>query len=190
MKKRSSIRVSHAGPPPLGTREPASYAQQRSPAALAASPATFSPGGSRLPVACPSGVAGPNLFARSMNSGSRPSSRQSHAPPALGHRRSHSNASAASASSRRNSRQAGTSASFETEHLNGEGTGMSEASPRLDAEARQLAARKRAAERQADARIDSFNAHLLAMIRQGREALGTTVEVDADAQGAWLDEDE
>jgi hypothetical protein len=57
-------------------------------------------------------------------------------------------------------------------------------SPRLDAEARQLAQQKLAAERDADARVDAFNARLLSMIRQGREALGTKVEVEMiEAEG-------
>ncbi|KAK4153028.1 hypothetical protein C8A00DRAFT_15731 [Chaetomidium leptoderma] len=72
-------------------------------------------------------------------------------------------------------------------------------SPRLDAEARQLAQRKMAAERDADAKVDAFNARLLNMIRQGREALGTKVEVEmADEMdfgggggvgGGWEDDD-
>lgn len=60
-------------------------------------------------------------------------------------------------------------------------------SPRLDAEARQLAQRKIASEREATARVDAFNGRLLDMIRQGREALGSTVEVemvgDGDGEG-------
>ncbi|KAK4099719.1 hypothetical protein N658DRAFT_452860, partial [Parathielavia hyrcaniae] len=59
-----------------------------------------------------------------------------------------------------------------------QGTLQSTTSPRLDAEARQLAQRKLAAERDADAKVDAFNARLLSMIRQGREALGTRVEVE------------
>ncbi|KAL2164899.1 hypothetical protein VTH06DRAFT_195 [Thermothelomyces fergusii] len=54
--------------------------------------------------------------------------------------------------------------------------------PRLDAEALQLAQEKLAAERDADARVDAFNAKLLSMIRQGREALGTKVEVEMDSE--------
>lgn len=55
-------------------------------------------------------------------------------------------------------------------------------SPRLDAEARQLAQRKLAADRDADAKVDAFNARLLSMIRQGREALGTRVEVEMEME--------
>jgi hypothetical protein len=53
-----------------------------------------------------------------------------------------------------------------------------QASPRLSAEAKQLAQRKLAAEKETDAKVDAFNARLMAMIRQGREALGTKVEVE------------
>ncbi|KAH6856107.1 hypothetical protein B0I37DRAFT_300266 [Chaetomium sp. MPI-CAGE-AT-0009] len=63
--------------------------------------------------------------------------------------------------------------------------------PRLDAEARHLAQRKLAAERDADAKVDAFNAQLLSMIRQGREALGTRVEVEMDEdedEGMGVDE--
>lgn len=65
-------------------------------------------------------------------------------------------------------------------------------SPRLDAEAKQLAARRRAAERHADAKIDAFTFRLQEMIRQGREALGTKVDVEYGADGTgdyWSDED-
>ncbi len=66
-----------------------------------------------------------------------------------------------------------------------------EASPRLDAEAKQLATRKLAADRNTDARIESFNARLREMIRQGKEVLGTTVEVDLEANPGvgWMDDD-
>ena len=66
------------------------------------------------------------------------------------------------------------------------------ASPRLDGEAKHLAKKKMAAERDADANIDAFNEKLLQMIRQGKEALGTKVEVLDDrggGSGIW-EEDE
>ncbi|KAH7630492.1 hypothetical protein B0T09DRAFT_120478 [Sordaria sp. MPI-SDFR-AT-0083] len=66
------------------------------------------------------------------------------------------------------------------------------ASPRLDGEAKHLAKKKIAAERDADANIDAFNEKLLQMIRQGKEALGTKVEVLDDrgnSNGVW-EEDE
>ncbi|KAL6697337.1 hypothetical protein J3F84DRAFT_284814 [Trichoderma pleuroticola] len=58
-----------------------------------------------------------------------------------------------------------------------------DASPRLDAEARKLAARRQMEERDNDERMSAFNKQLQDMIRQGREALGTTIEVD----GSWED---
>jgi hypothetical protein len=76
------------------------------------------------------------------------------------HRRSNSNASVAS------------------------GRGSAEASPRLTAEAKHLAARRKMEERDADVRINAFNKQLQDMIRQGREALGTTIEVE----GNWDDD--
>ena len=57
-------------------------------------------------------------------------------------------------------------------------------SPRLDGEAKHLAKKKMAAERDADANIDAFNEKLLQMIRQGKEALGTKVEVLDDRGGS------
>ncbi|KAL2261748.1 hypothetical protein VTK26DRAFT_3455 [Humicola hyalothermophila] len=63
---------------------------------------------------------------------------------------------------------------------------------RLDAEARALAQRRLAAQRDADAKVDAFNAKLLSMIRQGREALGTKVEIEMemeDGSGKWEDDD-
>ena len=71
-----------------------------------------------------------------------------------------------------------------------------ENSPRLDREAKQLAARRRMEERNADVRIAAFNKQLQDMIRQGKEALGTTIEVDDDDGGGggggggdpWVDE--
>jgi hypothetical protein len=63
------------------------------------------------------------------------------------------------------------------------------ASPRLDAEAKQLAQKKLAAERDTGARVDALNAHLLDMIRLGKEALGTKVEVlEEGGGGGWEDE--
>ncbi|KAK1244458.1 hypothetical protein MKX07_003257 [Trichoderma sp. CBMAI-0711] len=59
-----------------------------------------------------------------------------------------------------------------------------DASPRLDAEARQLAARRQMEEDDTDKRMAAFNKQLQDMIRQGRAALGTTVEVDAGWEDA------
>lgn len=69
---------------------------------------------------------------------------------------------------------------------------VSENSPRLDKQARKLAARRTQEERQTDSRINDFNSRLQEMIRQGKEALGTTIEVDLDADdgdvGGWEDD--
>ncbi|KAL6866855.1 hypothetical protein J3F83DRAFT_132644 [Trichoderma novae-zelandiae] len=54
-----------------------------------------------------------------------------------------------------------------------------DASPRLDAEAKHLAARLQMEEDDTEKRMSAFNKQLQDMIRQGRAALGTTVEVDA-----------
>lgn len=69
-----------------------------------------------------------------------------------------------------------------------EGGRAVDASPRLNAEAKQLAARRKREDRDADARIAAFNKQLRDMIREGKEALGTTVQIDG-AEGAWQDED-
>ncbi|KAH7031371.1 uncharacterized protein B0I36DRAFT_363068 [Microdochium trichocladiopsis] len=68
---------------------------------------------------------------------------------------------------------------------------VSENSPRLDKQARKLAAKRQQEERQTDIRINDFNARLQEMIRQGKEALGTTIEVDLDDDGdvgGWEDD--
>jgi hypothetical protein len=63
-----------------------------------------------------------------------------------------------------------------------------ENSPRLDAEAKKLAARRKMEDRDTDYRINSFNKQLQDMIRQGKEALGTTIEVEG-ADGGWEDDE-
>jgi hypothetical protein len=60
-------------------------------------------------------------------------------------------------------------------------------SPRLNAEAKHLAARRHREERDTDVRIAAFNKQLQDMIRQGKEALGTTIEVDGGGDGGWED---
>ncbi|RYO91000.1 hypothetical protein DL766_007519 [Monosporascus sp. MC13-8B] len=68
---------------------------------------------------------------------------------------------------------------------------IDEISPRLDREAKKLAARRLQAERETDLRINDFNVRLREMIRQGREALGTSVEVDlVDGEDGDLWEDD
>jgi len=171
--RRSSARISHAGSPHLSAREPASFAQPRSPATP--SRATF--GTTRIPGPVPAG----NPFARTASP--RPGSRHGgipspvDEPPAgtTGHRRQHSSASSASTARRKPEL----------------GADDIEASPRLDAEAKQLATRKRVADRDADVRMEAFNTRLMEMIRQGREALRTTVRVEGGdcGEGIWEDDD-
>ncbi|KAK0715256.1 hypothetical protein B0H67DRAFT_488056 [Lasiosphaeris hirsuta] len=103
--------------------------------------------------------------------------------PSIGHRRNQSSASAAPTA-----RRATLSSRVDVDDI--------QASPRLTAEAKQLAQKKLAAERDADMKVDAFNARLLRMIRQGKEALGTKVEVIEDDLGAaggpvggWEDDD-
>ncbi|KAK0386084.1 hypothetical protein NLU13_5921 [Sarocladium strictum] len=111
------------------------------------------------------------------------------------HRRSQSNASAAATRSphgadlsvqkRQSPKQAvGTSSQ-------GIDDDMQKQSPRLTEEARRLAAKRRMEERDADVRIAAFNRRLQDMIRQGKEALGTTVDVEMDGpgDGAWEDDE-
>jgi DICT domain-containing protein len=67
----------------------------------------------------------------------------------------------------------------------------------LTAEAKQLAAKKLAADREADVKMEAFNRRLVDMIRQGKEALGTRVEVEQDGDvgmavgetPGWVDDD-
>ncbi|KAL6851188.1 hypothetical protein ACO1O0_008316 [Amphichorda felina] len=65
-------------------------------------------------------------------------------------------------------------------------SGSFEASPRLDPEAKKLAARRKREDDYADVRINAFNKTLQDMIRQGQEALATKVSVEGD--GGWEDE--
>ncbi|EPE06619.1 hypothetical protein F503_02747 [Ophiostoma piceae UAMH 11346] len=177
---RRQQRVSHAGSPSLSTREPASFASPRATTPLGSRRATMaggfqtscSPGGgSRIPV--PSTEQTQNPFSR-MSSASRPSSSLEHRSSSSlssspGHRRSYSAKVGSDAIGRegrqKSPKKIGALGSFEE-------------SPRLTEEAKRLAARKMVAERDADAKMEALNYQLQQMIRQGREALGTTFEVD------------
>jgi hypothetical protein len=180
--RRHSHRVSHAGSPSLSSYEPASYAAPRS-------RQNNSPGvsGSRIPVpaAKVGGIANPftSTSTKTTASGSIRRSMASLPPqpafsPCVSHRRTHSGASVAS------SRGKGREQTLDVDDI--------EASPRLDAEAKQLAAQKLLEERDTDARIAAFNSRLREMIRQGKEALGTTIEVEGDDDvgvgGGWVDD--
>ncbi|GJN80378.1 hypothetical protein VFPFJ_01464 [Purpureocillium lilacinum] len=115
----------------------------------------------------PAGSASPTHAASTHSR--RRSLNQSIGHASFSHRRTHSNASTASS-------------------RGGRDQDPIEASPRLDAEAKKLATRRKMEERDADVRIAAFNKRLQDMIRQGKEALGTTVEVDG-GDGGWEDDD-
>lgn len=213
---RSSLRVSHAGSPSHPPREPASFASPRpSIAPLQSTP-------SRIPVPIQLNYSSPNPYASAAthltsptsaaipSSASRPSSRQSprHSMGPASRPISPTKASATSGIHRRNQSVASAASTMNRRHslLSVVDPEEIKASPRLDAEAKVLATRKLAAERDADAKVDAFNARLMAMIRQGKEALGTRVEVEMDeddglddgfgdddgglnAGGGWEDDD-
>jgi hypothetical protein len=172
LARRSSHRVSHAAAPALTTREPASYASPRSPrphSPLLTTQRAQSP--SRIPVPSPRAAAAPSSSMRTRKS-QIPSPMQA-GFGANSHRRTHSGASAASTRSRPRDR-------LDVDDI--------EASPRLDAEAKKLATRRMIEEEDTDARISAFNARLRDMIRQGKEALSTKVEVTME-EGGWSDEE-
>ncbi|KAK2071664.1 hypothetical protein P8C59_006070 [Phyllachora maydis] len=175
--RRSSLRISHAGSPKLNPREPASYASPRCPV-RPSTPAS----GSRIPVAVQ-----PNH-----STATRPGSGQSRVPSSITpaqpthhsqsyHRRNLSMASVGSGASV--ARGHGRRKSLDVDDI--------QASPRLDPEAKQLAQKKLASEREVDARVDLLNARMTDMIRQCKEALGSKIEVfDVDEKGAtWEDDD-
>ncbi|KAK1995282.1 hypothetical protein LX36DRAFT_659778 [Colletotrichum falcatum] len=159
---------------PLSYREPASFASVRSPDP----PRSLTgPSPSRIPLPVQSAGSSPNPFAKASTPGRRqsgipsPAAPSAFTPPVRSHRRSDSGASAASSRGK----------------LKEFGVNSIRESPRLDAEAKRLAARRVRDEQDTDARINDFNQRLKEMIRQGREALGTRVEVDGDI-GGWEDD--
>ncbi|KAM0321786.1 hypothetical protein ACHAQA_009882 [Verticillium albo-atrum] len=177
LARRNSLRNSHAGSPARSVREQpastASCASTRSP--RPSSPGPLSPlSPSRIPIPSQSGGRGSNPFARPASSTGHYRSNSgvtSPIRPSLTHRRTHSGASAASPRG-------------QTPRDNDDNV---DSSPRLSMEAKKLAAKRRKEEQDADLRINDFNSRLKEMIRQGREALGTTIEVDDDT-GGWESE--
>ncbi|KAI0841368.1 hypothetical protein F5Y06DRAFT_218890 [Hypoxylon sp. FL0890] len=159
--RRQSSRISHAGAASLTNREPASFASPR-----AQSPVPpYTP--SRIPVS--TRPQSPSL------SPTRLSQQPSFIPspsihPKRSHRRNHSTASAASRASSRVRRRESAQ-------------GLEDNSPRLDAEAKNLAAKRIQEEMETDLRMNDLNARLRDMIRQGKEALGTKIEVELDDAG-------
>lgn len=188
--RRLPSRPSLASPGPISTREPASFASARSPAA-SPGPRTTHPG-SRIPVVAsraqsPSLGPGSSRFPEHHQASRIPSpSPYARAPapvpasaPARGHRRSQSamSNSSVSASVSVSPIKIGTMKKRESLHE------MQDSSPRLDAKGRNLAAQRMKKEMETDMRINDFNARLRDMIRQGKEALGTTFEVELDDGG-------
>ncbi|KAF4907264.1 hypothetical protein CGCVW01_v012567 [Colletotrichum viniferum] len=169
----SHSNMSHAGTAALSPQQPASFAGAWSPE----TPSQFTgPSPSRIPLPVQPAGLGPNPFARPSNPNLRQSAipspvQSSTSPHTHSHRRSRSNASAAH--SRRKSKDFGVDSIRE--------------SPRLTTEAKKLATRRVRDEQDSDARIDDFNQRLKEMIRQGREALGTKIEIDGD-DGCWMDD--
>ncbi|KAF4123055.1 hypothetical protein GMORB2_6603 [Geosmithia morbida] len=122
----------------------------------------------------------------------------SHAPPPLPHtpRRQHHHRASLGGSGggrRRSNSTAPTPASLSASALGRVGKevggGEAKSSPRLDEEVRKLAARRRREAQNADVRMNAFSKTIQDMIRQGQEALATTVEVQGDdGDGKWEDE--
>lgn len=91
------------------------------------------------------------------------------------HSRSHSSASATGATSR-------------TQGGRGQEP-PADPSPRLSAEAKKLASRRQKECREADMRMNDFNRRLQDMIREGQQALGTSIEIDGDGDGEGWEDD-
>ena len=161
--QRRPQRVSHAGSPALSPKEPASFAGQRSPPAFAPIPARELFPSSASPSRIP--LSQRMQHHRTASALSPASSRP--------HTRTNSHAEARPPSS-----------SAPVGPRNG---GRPMESPRLDSEARGLAARREREERDADEQFAAFNARLRDMIREGKEALGTRVDVEGEGD-AWMDD--
>ncbi|KAI0848011.1 hypothetical protein F5Y00DRAFT_239596 [Daldinia vernicosa] len=170
--RRHSNRISHVGTTPVSNTEPASFASPR-----AHSPAVSLHTPSRIPV--PSQPQSPSVFSASRipQPASLIPSPSIH--PRRSHGRNHSTASAASGTSSIRIRRGDS-----TQELR-------DYSPRLDAEAKTLAAKRLQEEIEADMRMNDFNARLRDMIRQGKEALGTKVDIeihdDMEGVDTWED---
>jgi len=156
-------RPSIAGTGLISDREPASFASARSPMA---SPAVKAYTPSRIPV--PSRPQSPSTLTLSQGAQQQASRVPSPSPyTKRGHRRTQSAISSSSISPVKISKR---------DSL----LDIQDNSPRLDAKARNLAAKRMKEEMETDLRINDFNARLKDMIRQGKEALGTTYEVELD----------
>ncbi|RYO99949.1 hypothetical protein DL764_006658 [Monosporascus ibericus] len=178
-------RASYAGAASV-PRQPASYASPR-PSSFVA-PAHRSP--SRIPVPASGSstnsrphtpvTAAYGTPSRILGSSPTKASSQAHGNSSSNRRRTQGGASAASvaSASAAPSRMMSSPSVLQKQQRDPAAIELDEISPRLDREAKRLAARRLQAERETDLRINDFNARLREMIRQGREALGTSVEVD------------
>ncbi|KAI1642346.1 uncharacterized protein F4817DRAFT_304943 [Daldinia loculata] len=170
--RRQSNRISHVGTTPISNIGPASFASPR-----AQSPAVSLHTPSRIPV--PSQPQSPSVFSASRipQPASLIPSPSIH--PRRSHGRNHSTASAASGTSSIRIRRGDS-----TQELK-------DYSPRLDDEAKNLATKRLQEEMETDMRMNDFNARLRDMIRQGKEALGTKVDVeihdDMEGVDTWED---
>lgn len=169
--------------PTLGASEAASFASPRSPPSRS-TPATptFAINGSRIPT--PKGL-GPNPFANIRTlppnnqrvSPSRPTSRHSahHSVHSLSHSPlTPSFIPRSGTPSRVGHRRSATSLSAGR----GKPPTDPQLSPRLDDEAKKLAAQRAAAEKRNTSRLDKLNGELQALIRQGQAALDTEFDVE------------
>lgn len=227
---RPSSRISHAGTSTLTSRQPASYAGQRSPAtqstaqfssvttttpsrhpklAIHTSPNVFArpqstdPGSRRQSVSLSSPIRTPTNQGNRRNrtvSAASSSSSGSSAPPSRSHRRTYS---AVTPTSRRRSVVPGAVIATKEDKA-----AVESDSPRISDNSKKILAQRRREERDADARMEALNAQLQDMIRQGKEALGTSfvVEMDGDEDdknknntlkgaskavaGTWVDDNE
>ncbi|KAH7324637.1 hypothetical protein B0I35DRAFT_406424 [Stachybotrys elegans] len=168
--KRPSSRLSTAQPASLNIPRPASSASFASPR---------SPSPSKIPMPVSNSYHSPssNMPPRLSSSQSSASRRRSTMTPTT---------SGASSFSHRRTNSGASMASHRAPPPDDDE--VIDASPRLDAEAKKLASRRLMEERNADYRIAAFNKQLQDMIRQGKEALGTTIEVDS-MDGVWEDDD-
>ncbi|KAI8946685.1 hypothetical protein F4801DRAFT_53058 [Xylaria longipes] len=158
-------RPTRPSPAPISTREPASFACARSPVPSAVMDAQTP---SRIPV--PSRPQSPSPFAASHFTQQPPS-------PSPYAKRSHQRTQSAMSASSASSTSPVKMKKRESLHE------VHDNSPRLDAKARSLAAKRMKDEMETDMRINDFNSRLRDMIRQGKEALGTTFEVEGDDEG-------
>lgn len=187
MASNASYAGGSAVSPTLGAGESASFASPRSPPSRS-TPATptFAINGSRIPQ--PKGLGlGPNPFANIRTqppnnqriSPSRPTSRHSahHSVHSLSHSPlTPSFIPRSGTPSRAGHRRSATSLSAGR----GKPPGQMDPqlSPRLDDEAKKLAAQRAAAEKRNTSRLDKLNGELQALIRQGQAALDTEFDVE------------